>query len=425
MPAMMISDGETVLRAVGWPFGILTVLSVWWLARQMGGAVAALAAAGLVATAPTILDQSTLLMTDIPAAALLLVTAVVLWRELELRPTPSWWLVVIAPLAAAAFEIRYGSVVAVTALALGGLVVWLPRPLRAWPKVAVTGGLFALLLTPHVVGAIREFGSPIRRLMPGGNLSGGEYNAVEGLIRYGELFPFRLAGPLAAAAMLFGLVAAIGGLVIAWRRGHTDTNTRVRAFLTVTAVAQIVIFGAMSGPVPRYILFAVALLCVLAGFELTRAITRLASSRLTPVVPASMLAAVLLVAFYGVISFGVAYSNRQDSVSAYAEVASAANRAETLSEGSCNVMTSYSPQVTWYSGCATTSFGHLDELSGDSQFVFLIAEGKRQPEGTQLRRCMEALRPAIARFEDSDGKKLGDSALYPVESPGDGSCARG
>jgi hypothetical protein len=186
-----------------------------------------------------------------------------------------------------------------------------------------------------------------------------------------------------------------------------------------------VIFGAVSGPVPRYILFAVALLCVLAGFELTRAITRFASSRLAPVVPASMLAAVLLVAFYGVISFGVAYSNRQDSVSAYAEVASAANRAETLSEGSCNVMTSYSPQVTWYSGCATTSFGDLDELSGDSQFVFLIAEGKRQPEGTQLRRCMEALRPAIARFEDSDGKKLGDSALYPVESPGDGSCARG
>jgi 4-amino-4-deoxy-L-arabinose transferase-like glycosyltransferase len=426
MPALLVSHGEAALRAVGWPFGVLAVVSVWWLGRQVGGAVAALVAAAVFATAPTIIGQSALLLTDVPAAALLIVVAAVLWRELEVRPAPSWWLVAVAPLAAAAFEIRYGSIVAITALALGGLAVWLPQLVRAWRKLAVTGGLFALLLAPHVVGALRETGSPVGKLLGGADLAGGgEYNAVEGLVRYAELFPFRLAGPLAAGAMAVAVVGAIGALIRARTRDRDGRAGRARVFLLVTAGAQVVLFGTLSGPNARYVLFAIGLLCVLAGFELTRATTRLATSRLAPLAPVAMLSALLLVGLYGAISFGFVYGNRRNSFGTYAEVVSAADRAQAISDGSCSVMTSYKPQMTWYSQCATYSFGDLDRLTGESQFVFLIGGGKRQPEDARLRRCREALGLAVARFDDSDGKTLGDSALYPVERTSDASCARG
>jgi hypothetical protein len=54
--------------------------------------------------------------------------------------------------------------------------------------------------------------------------------------------------------------------------------------------------------------------------------------------------------------------------------------------GSCEVLTSYLPQVTFYSGCETQAFAPgasaiqlVASLDGDQSFMILVEDGKRQP----------------------------------------------
>jgi hypothetical protein len=58
---------------------------------------------------------------------------------------------------------------------------------------------------------------------------------------------------------------------------------------------------------------------------------------------------------------------------------------------SCGVLTSYSPQITFYSGCFTEVFDvgpgqeeSLERLRGEARFMVLIEDGKRQPTGAEL-----------------------------------------
>jgi len=58
---------------------------------------------------------------------------------------------------------------------------------------------------------------------------------------------------------------------------------------------------------------------------------------------------------------------------------------------SCGVLTSYTPQVTFYSGCASEVFENavgpdeqLERLRGELRFMVLIQNGKQQPLGPEL-----------------------------------------
>jgi hypothetical protein len=54
-------------------------------------------------------------------------------------------------------------------------------------------------------------------------------------------------------------------------------------------------------------------------------------------------------------------------------------------------MTSYTPQITYYSRCASEAFSSnpdpsksVEDLPGEPKFMVLIEEGKRQPAGDEL-----------------------------------------
>ena len=58
---------------------------------------------------------------------------------------------------------------------------------------------------------------------------------------------------------------------------------------------------------------------------------------------------------------------------------------------SCGVLTSYSPQITFYSACAAEVFRPtqgaeetVGNLPGEATFMVLIEDGKRQPTGEDL-----------------------------------------
>lgn len=71
--------------------------------------------------------------------------------------------------------------------------------------------------------------------------------------------------------------------------------------------------------------------------------------------------------------------------------AAAAEMREMSGDGSCGVVTSYFPQITYYSGCSTGWFRSplepeeaLDRVHGDNRFLLLVEEGKSQPTGDDL-----------------------------------------
>lgn len=60
-------------------------------------------------------------------------------------------------------------------------------------------------------------------------------------------------------------------------------------------------------------------------------------------------------------------------------------------DSSCGVMTSYQPQITFYSACFTHPFRTylepeeaLSRVDGDEQFLLVVEDGKRQPTGDDL-----------------------------------------
>jgi hypothetical protein len=59
-------------------------------------------------------------------------------------------------------------------------------------------------------------------------------------------------------------------------------------------------------------------------------------------------------------------------------------------------MTTYAPQITFYSGCATDIFrpeideaDAIDLLDGEARFMVLIENGRRQPTGDALAALLE------------------------------------
>jgi hypothetical protein len=64
---------------------------------------------------------------------------------------------------------------------------------------------------------------------------------------------------------------------------------------------------------------------------------------------------------------------------------------ELSGDSGCSVMTSYLPQITYYSTCYTAPFRTqlepeeaLEFLPGEERFLLLVEDGKRQPTGPDL-----------------------------------------
>jgi hypothetical protein len=90
-------------------------------------------------------------------------------------------------------------------------------------------------------------------------------------------------------------------------------------------------------------------------------------------------------------------------------------------------MTSYLPQITWYSRCATTGFDleavprPLLEGRAITDFLLFFDNGKRQPEDQVLASYLnEVPKQLVATIADDPSGSVGDAHIYRVEgSAGD------
>jgi hypothetical protein len=364
--------------------GLMAIIGLaaatWVLGSKVGGkAVGPLAAVALVSS-PVLLRRSTEYLSDVPSAALLVACMIFIWKQFAERDEPGYGLLWILPFAWAAFYIRYQSALSFALIAVTVAVLFWDEVKAGSRPILVTGLVGFVGLIPHFVFATSETGSPLGILLFTADVSGRQFYG-EGLIDYALMLGWPLAafiGPLAALFCVWWMIS-----------GWKESSQRVRClFLMIPALGQVVTLGVLSHGEARFIFFPLALILIggVTGFLWV-------SSRWRHDLRAALTVG-LAVLLLGSLAMSGSYVRRAvagrilgtEPVEMSAELIR-----ETSGDSDCGVMTSYLPQVTYYSACFTTPFRtHLDgeealsRVEGEELFMLLVEDGKRQPEGLEL-----------------------------------------
>ncbi len=353
--------------------------ATWWLGARMFDRTVGAIAAVVVVAGPSMLRRATEALTDIPAAAFLMACMAIVWIDFARRRGPTYRLLWVIPLAWAAFYLRYQAVLAFGLIGVAILVAWWPR-IRARPApVVVTAVVGAIGLVPHAIYATAELGSPIAILLWTGEVAGREYFG-EGIVDYSLLLSWPMAGLLGPPLVVFFL----------WwlARGWSGPGRRQAViFLAVPAIGQVLALGVLSHGEPRFVFFPLALVAIgaVAGaIEVTAGWGRGYQAGVRVALVALLIS-----------SLGISVANTRSSVDhrtlANEPVELASDFVEEAAGPACAVMTSYLPQVTYYSRCFTDAFSigldaeqAVSDLEGEERYMILIEDGKRQPTGEDL-----------------------------------------
>lgn len=394
------AEGLPVLFAAVWPFvhsepflravvlasgGGLVVLT-WWLGRQLVDGRVGVVAAALLAVTPGLLRFSWQISLDVPSALLGLATASVLLAAIcHGRVTNLAWACV--PLAAAATFVRYGApVVVASGMTAVTLVRWRVALASRWRvlsiAVATLGVMLLVLLVPGVTNSGGSPGLAFRQRQVDKEL--GPFSSW---LDFGELLPGVVGWPVGIALAL-GIAASLVAAVRhpSLRRGLLGAATGGMSFWVVLNV------GLAEGAA-QYLVPMLPWCAIVAAIGLVW----LSSRGPRPVV-------VGLAAVLGLAAPLAAFSDGIDATDTHRRsygTIRAMSRAigQDAAGGPCVVLTSYSPQVAWYSGCvaravpveevtpereallisAAERFG--DDLPADAPvYVAYVNRGKRQPD---------------------------------------------
>jgi hypothetical protein len=380
-PILQAGGDETGLRTIGLLGTIVSACAVWRLGVLTSGATIGGISALVLIASPSLLRRGTEFLSDIPSAALLVLIVAILWRQLEIRGQSSLHLLWIAPIALAAFYIRYQSILSLVMIALVAAGIWW-KDLKANPTPVVwLWGIGALGLIPHFMFASRVTGSPWGIIT---GTTGGAVRAYfgEGLVDYLRYSPWALAGYVGIPVVIL----AFWWSAKVWTQGNRES--RLARILIIPALLQILVLGVLSHGEPRFIFFPVFLITI-AGVNGAILLSR----RLRPAKKHALVAVGLLLLVGGIAASTGSVRRSVEGRSLNNEsVMVASELIEDRSDAaSCGVLTSYLPQVTFYSGCETQGFAPgasaiqlLGSLETDERFMILVENGKRQPTGELL-----------------------------------------
>lgn len=395
---------EVGLRLLGLAGLMLLAAATWVLGSHVGGRWVGPVSAVALVSSPAILRRSTEFLSDVPSAALLVACMIVIWVEFSERKIPTYRLLWLLPFAWMAFYIRYQSLLSFVLISVTMAILFWKKVVKGWRPVVLTAVLGFVGLIPHFLFAISRTGSPLGIIFYTAEVAGRQYYG-EGLVDYFMLMGWPLAafiGPVAVGFFVWWLVSG-------WRSG----TERMRSlFLAVPAVGQVLILGISSHGEARFIFFPLSLILIggITGLGYVMRRWRPGATR-----AATVGLIVLLVGSFAESAADVRRSVADRSLGTETvELASAEIRA--MSHGhTCGVMTSYLPQITYYSECFTSPYrvqlepdDALSLVSGEERFMLLIEDGKRQPEGEELSKLVDLTTGQVVRI-DGEGK---DAEIY-------------
>jgi 4-amino-4-deoxy-L-arabinose transferase-like glycosyltransferase len=405
-PGVAAGGSEAALRVIG----VLCSLGFLVAYRAFGARVAgpwpAAWAAAAMATSFGLMRRGGELLSDVPSLLLLVLVLHLLVRELD-RPSsarPGPVLLAIAPLAAAAFYLRYGVTSALAGAVGAAGAMWWRALAEGWRVALASAALFVLLLLPHVLHSLGETGSALGILEVSGDAAHRAYLG-DGLVH----FPLALVaegGPIVTALLIAGLVHGA-------RRLRARREPAV-AFVWLASVFQIVATGLLVHAEFRYFFFGVVGLVLLGA----RAACQWAAGRRGA---GPVAAALVLIAFVVTHEVNVRRYRRLAAVR-QVEVEAGLVVAREAGEGSCSALTSEVPAVGWYSGCtARPLHTRPDRLPTDRRFLVLFARDPASAAAAERLARTHTLVPA-GRVRDAAGK-FGDAHVFeirpraPLEKP--------
>ncbi|HEX6129454.1 MAG TPA: glycosyltransferase family 39 protein [Candidatus Limnocylindria bacterium] len=410
---MLVGSEEWLFRLIGLAFGVGAVAATWYLARALAGPVAGLLAAATVAAIPSVGWDAGLLLNDVPATAILVAGTGMLWRIME-RPAPiGWSLLWLAPIAAAAFYVRYGSIISIAALGLVAMVIWPSRLAAGWRPVLLSAGLLVVLLLPHAIFASQLTGSPLGIAFTAQSNARPDFPGAA-LVQYVAWLPGPLMGLVPAALAVLGLAGAAYRLAGAAARGRWDAGARCLALLVLPALIQVAVLGLAVLPQGRYIYFPLVLLAV-AGVVVLADGMRIRGPKVGRAIRDVSVFAVAV----SLVAAGALVAESADTRIARSGWERELGRfIGAMTDGDCAVLASDVPQVTWYSGCAAVSFGDVSRadrdtlLTGRDRFLVVRNDGQFQPGPAVMARYLARVDPQpLAVFEDGAGRGL-TATLY-------------
>jgi 4-amino-4-deoxy-L-arabinose transferase-like glycosyltransferase len=343
-----LGGSELALRLTSVLLGLGVVAGAWAVARAgFGDRVASWVALVVVGVHPLVLHGAELIG-DPPATACLLLGAALVVGELDRPGGPRWRVVATAPAFAAAFYLRYGSAPVIALIAALAAAVWGRVLLAAWRQVLATAALLAALLVPYALHSLAATGSVLGVLEVSAAMPRRAY-VGEGLVTYLSTNPFRFYGALVAPLLVAGLVA-LGGLAtgVVTGRGPAAPRRRVRAFLGLVALGQLLAIGLQSHAQPRYVFFGALLLTIVGVDAVVRAVDARPAWRL-PARRGGL--ALVTLAWLGVGAAIVPYNRFLADARAPQVSAAAAIRADAAG-APCLVAAGVVTQLMWYARCA-------------------------------------------------------------------------
>lgn len=410
LPALL-GGGEWAFRTIGAGFGTAAVLATWWIARSAGGAAAGLLAALAVAAASPFQVESGVFLTDVPSTFVLLVLAGLTWHYVKNSEAIGARFLLLAPVAATAFYLRYGAIVAILALAVATLATRPRLLLISWRIVLATVGLFLLLLVPHMLVATVAQGAPWGIIF----LAQGAAAETAGqlpLVQYLVLFPWRLMGPLGAALAAVGIVTLVWSLGSVRRSGSGSFAPGPAVFLGAGALLQMAILGSVIHAEARYV-FLPMILLIIAGAVGTASAAR----NLRPGTAMAVFSVVSLV----VLALGGGLTVREVRLRGlYGDwTRNLGQYVRAQARGECSVLASQISIMSWYSGCSSYSLAPpsgsdpLGVLIGEWRYVVVREGTLYQQEQAVFVRNYESNVALVRAFFDGKGHPA--ARLYRVD----------
>jgi hypothetical protein len=401
---LLLGGGDAALRWIGLLFGVALLLVAWRLGRRIGGPAAGALAALAIAAIPDLQLNAAFFLTDVAGTALVLLLVLLAWDRLEERTEEGSVLSVrsllpLAPVAAAAFYLRYGSSVPILFVTLTVLLVWPRRLVVGWRAVLAAAGLLLLLLVPHLAAATIWGGFPWAIALSARDLASPAYPG-EALNTYLRGFLSVVAGPVAGPVAIAGVLALGWRLAIGPRR---DPTTRGYLLLIVPALAVGLLLGVVALAQTRYVFVPLALLVTAGAIAVVRVWRRI-EGPLRPVL-ATLAVAVGVSAMLNAGGGRIALLAADAPGQQYLAEAGRRIRADASASGSdatpdCAILGYPVPQITWYSSCAAYDFGFPPAagreklLTAAHRYLLLLAGDRpRQPQGELLDRYLALVEP--------------------------------
>ncbi len=407
-PVVGAGGTEPFLRLTVAGFGALATVLTWLLGRALFGPMVGVVAAAGFASSPVIVMAATNVWPDLPGAALGL-GAVMVVVGATASDRVSWWMVLAAPLAVAATVARFGAPIAL-GLAAVTVVVWRwkavarsPLPVLVTALLAAAGVGFVLLV-PGVVGA-RE--APWTSISSKQALN--DLPVYQGLVDYVKAYD-DLVATASGAVLVLGLAAAVARAIggrVSWSRLGVSAGLGAATALTVA----LSVHGELRYLAPAYPWLWIGAAAGLVGL----------AGEWTPVVRTTLAVALAGVLIAGSMGGGAVAS---DNLERFRPLRVASRLvADQAADRPCGVLTSYVPQVAWYSGCVTRDF-ELDRVevdaptfpAGAERFLLLVQDGKRQPEGRLLNEYVLATNGVPDRVGDPTNGPLQYVEIFRIES---------